>query len=119
MAKVGRDVLPRIPVRMNAPVGLQLIHGDHIRHIAHTAEQSNAMTRCRGHSRLFPVGIIRLRGGGVYPFLKPLNLSLFSGGVHHWDENGLRDGDREPKEIYQIHSEMIEFVKVWLKGWKV
>ncbi len=40
------------------------------------------------------------------------------GGVHHWDENGLRDGEREPKEIRQIHGEMIEFVKVWLKDWE-
>lgn len=56
---------------------------------------------------------------GKYPFspLKHLFRSL-SGGVHHWDENGLRDGEREPKEIRQIHNEMIEFVKVWLKGWE-
>jgi len=40
------------------------------------------------------------------------------GGVHHWDENGLRDGGREPDEIRDIHDEMIEFVKVWLKGWE-
>jgi len=40
------------------------------------------------------------------------------GGVHHWDENGLRDSEREPKEIRQIHDEMIEFVKAWLKDWE-
>ncbi|KAH9991483.1 serine carboxypeptidase S28-domain-containing protein [Russula vinacea] len=43
---------------------------------------------------------------------------FFSGGVHHWDENGLGDGEREPKEIREIHEEMIEFVKVWLKDWE-
>ncbi|KAI0278577.1 serine carboxypeptidase S28-domain-containing protein [Russula aff. rugulosa BPL654] len=43
---------------------------------------------------------------------------VIPGGVHHWDENGLRDGEREPNEIRQIHNEMIEFVKVWLKGWE-
>jgi hypothetical protein len=41
-----------------------------------------------------------------------------SGGVHHWDENGLRDSKCEPKEIRQIHEEMIEFVKAWLEDWK-
>ena len=62
MAKVRRKVLP-VPRPMNADriMGPQLIHGDHIRHIAPTAEQRNVMTRCRGHSRLFPVGI-GLRG---------------------------------------------------------
>jgi len=42
-------------------------------------------------------------------FLKCEN--YLSGGVHHWDENGLRDSEGEPKEIRQIHDEMIEFVK--------
>jgi hypothetical protein len=41
------------------------------------------------------------------------------GGVHHWDENGLGDSEREPKEIRQIHNETIEFVKAWLKDWDV
>jgi hypothetical protein len=49
-------------------------------------------------------------------FSPPETFSL--DGVHHWDENGLRDGEREPEEIRQIHNEMIEFVKVWLKGWE-
>jgi hypothetical protein len=40
------------------------------------------------------------------------------GGVHHWDENGLMDGAREPKDIRQIHNETIEFVKSWLKDWE-
>jgi len=31
------------------------------------------------------------------------------GGVHHWDENGLRDGELDPKEIRQIHGEMISY----------
>ncbi|KAF8467929.1 peptidase S28 [Russula ochroleuca] len=43
---------------------------------------------------------------------------VIPGGVHHWDENGLREGEREPKEIREIHEEMIEFVKVWLKDWE-
>ncbi|KAI9510982.1 peptidase S28 [Russula earlei] len=43
---------------------------------------------------------------------------IISGGVHHWDENGLRDGEREPQEIDQIHSEIVEFVKEWLEDWK-
>jgi hypothetical protein len=74
------------------------------------------MTLCRSHSRLFPVRI-ELYTWKVSP-LKHLFQSP-SGGVHHWDENGLRDSEREPKEIRQIHNEMIEFVKVWLKGWEV
>jgi len=73
------------------------------------------MTRCRGHSRLSPVRI-ELYTWRV-SFFAPE--TLLSGGVHHWDENGLRDSEREPKEIHQIHNEMIEFVKVWLKGWVV
>jgi hypothetical protein len=44
--------------------------------------------------------------------------TFLSGGVHHWDENGLREGERELKEIREIHEEMIEFVKVWLKDWE-
>ena len=40
------------------------------------------------------------------------------GAVHHWDENGLRDCELEPKEIRQIHSEIVEFVKTWLEDWK-
>ena len=44
--------------------------------------------------------------------------TFISGGVHHWDQNGLVDGEHEPKEIRQIHREMIEFVKVWLKDWE-
>ncbi|KAH9967732.1 hypothetical protein BGW80DRAFT_675370 [Lactifluus volemus] len=34
-----------------------------------------------------------------------------------WDENGLRKGEKEPKKIRQIHSEMVEFVKAWLEDW--
>jgi hypothetical protein len=96
----------------------QLIHGDHTRRIAPTAEQRNVMTLCRSHSRLFPVRIELYTWKISFFAPEPLFQSL-SGGVHHWDENGLRDSEREPKEIRQIHNEMIEFVKVWLKGWKV
>ncbi|KZT12085.1 peptidase S28 [Laetiporus sulphureus 93-53] len=43
---------------------------------------------------------------------------LIPGGVHHYDEYGLRDISAEPPEIEQIHLEMIEFVKEWLKDWE-
>ena len=43
---------------------------------------------------------------------------MLLGGVHHWDENGLRESDKEPKKIWQIHSEMVEFVKAWLEDWE-
>lgn len=77
------------------------------------------MTRCRSHSRLFSVRIELCTWKlSFFVSLKYLFQSL-SGGVHHWDENGLRDSEREPKEIRQIHNEMIEFVKAWLKGWEV
>ena len=38
-----------------------------------------------------------------------------SDAVHHYDEYGLRDINDEPPEIRQIHNEMIEFVREWLK----
>ena len=41
-----------------------------------------------------------------------------SGGVHHWDENGVKNTSEEPDEIRRIHSEMIEFVKAWLDEWR-
>ncbi|KAH9958391.1 serine carboxypeptidase S28-domain-containing protein [Lactifluus volemus] len=40
---------------------------------------------------------------------------IIPGGVHHWDENGLREGEKEPKKIRQIHGEIVEFVKAWLE----
>ncbi|KAF8269748.1 serine carboxypeptidase S28-domain-containing protein [Lactarius quietus] len=43
---------------------------------------------------------------------------IIPGGVHHWDENGLKNISEEPEKIRQIHTEMIEFVKVWLEGWR-
>lgn len=39
-------------------------------------------------------------------------------GVHHWDENGLLEREREPREIQQIHADEIKFVKSWLKEWR-
>lgn len=45
------------------------------------------------------------------PFLE------IEGGVHHWDENGLRDSKQEPAEIQRVHQEMIAFVKEWLANW--
>ncbi|KAI0247491.1 peptidase S28 [Lactifluus subvellereus] len=43
---------------------------------------------------------------------------IIPGGIHHWDENGLRVGEKEPREIRQIHDEMVEFVKAWLEDWE-
>ncbi|KAI0742186.1 peptidase S28 [Irpex lacteus] len=43
---------------------------------------------------------------------------VIPGGVHHWDENGLRKREDEPVEIQQIHGEIVEFVLEWLKDWK-
>ncbi|KAI0291929.1 peptidase S28 [Multifurca ochricompacta] len=43
---------------------------------------------------------------------------IITGGVHHWDENGLRDVSQEPKEIRQIHDETIKFVISWLRDWE-
>ncbi|CCM03509.1 uncharacterized protein FIBRA_05643 [Fibroporia radiculosa] len=43
---------------------------------------------------------------------------LIPGGVHHYDEYGLRDMSAEPPEIKKIHEEMIGFVTEWLKDWK-
>ncbi|KKK21048.1 hypothetical protein ARAM_006545 [Aspergillus rambellii] len=45
------------------------------------------------------------------------------GAVHHWDQNGLsRDewagGERPPKEIIDLHQEIVRFVGVWLREWK-
>jgi len=43
---------------------------------------------------------------------------LIPGGVHHYDENGLRNMADEPLHIQKIHKETIHFVKEWLKDWK-
>jgi len=43
---------------------------------------------------------------------------LIPNGVHHWDENGLRDPKQEPAEIEKIHREEVEFVKAWLQDFK-
>lgn len=45
-------------------------------------------------------------------------MNALVGGVHHYDEFGLRDISAEPPEIQKIHREMIEFVTAWLKDWK-
>lgn len=39
---------------------------------------------------------------------------LNQGGVHHWDQNGLRDLSAQPSTIQTIHQEQIDFVKAWL-----
>jgi hypothetical protein len=41
-----------------------------------------------------------------------------TGGVHHYDEFGLKNPAEEPDEIRAIHHQEIEFVKAWLKEWK-
>ena len=38
-------------------------------------------------------------------------------GVHHHDQNGLKNHKEEPKHIQEIHHEEVEFVKAWLKEW--
>ncbi|PSR83862.1 hypothetical protein PHLCEN_2v5571 [Hermanssonia centrifuga] len=43
---------------------------------------------------------------------------LIPGGVHHYDENGLRRRSDEPPQIRKIHEEIVEFVTEWLKDWK-
>ncbi|EPT05266.1 hypothetical protein FOMPIDRAFT_1013559 [Fomitopsis schrenkii] len=43
---------------------------------------------------------------------------VIPGGVHHYDEYGLRDLSAEPPEIEKIHLEMIEFVTAWLEDWQ-
>ena len=43
--------------------------------------------------------------------------TTLTGGVHHWDENGLRHLKNEPADIQKIHREEIAFVKAWLEGW--
>ena len=47
-----------------------------------------------------------------------LMLPAAAGGVHHYDEYGLRDLSAEPPEIEKIHLEMIEFVRAWLAEWQ-
>ncbi|KIM30824.1 hypothetical protein M408DRAFT_327787 [Serendipita vermifera MAFF 305830] len=43
---------------------------------------------------------------------------LIPDGVHHHDQNGLRNPKKEPKHIQRIHHQEVEFVKAWLKEWK-
>jgi len=41
---------------------------------------------------------------------------IIPGGVHHWDENGLRNPAREPADIKKIHKQIVDFVVEWLKS---
>ncbi|KIP08945.1 hypothetical protein PHLGIDRAFT_29302 [Phlebiopsis gigantea 11061_1 CR5-6] len=43
---------------------------------------------------------------------------LIPDGVHHFDENGLRNIEDEPAHIQKIHREIVEFVTEWLKDWE-
>lgn len=43
---------------------------------------------------------------------------LIPGGVHHYDENGLRNITDEPLEIQKIHYEIINFVLEWLEDFE-
>ena len=56
---------------------------------------------------------------GVLPLLAQHNSLTVprTGGVHHWDENGLRNPRDEPDDIKKIHAEMIYFVREWLDAW--
>jgi hypothetical protein len=36
-------------------------------------------------------------------------------GIHHYDENGLKDHTLEPGHIQRIHAQEVEFVKSWLE----
>lgn len=47
-----------------------------------------------------------------------LRRSVFTGGVHHYDEYGYENILEEPAEIRKVHAEMIHFVREWLKDWK-
>lgn len=38
-----------------------------------------------------------------------------STGLHHYDENGLKNHTLEPAHIRQIHAQEVEFVKAWLR----
>ncbi|GJE99300.1 peptidase S28 [Phanerochaete sordida] len=42
---------------------------------------------------------------------------LIPDGVHHYDENGLRNPKDEPPHIQRIHREIVGFVEAWLKDW--
>lgn len=50
-------------------------------------------------------------------YRRSLIILFFAGGVHHYDEYGLRNLEDEPEEIRKIHGEMILFVMEWLKDW--
>ena len=39
---------------------------------------------------------------------------MIKAGVHHYDENGLKNHTLEPPQIKHIHTEEVEFVKSWL-----
>ncbi|EJT50197.1 hypothetical protein A1Q1_00498 [Trichosporon asahii var. asahii CBS 2479] len=41
---------------------------------------------------------------------------IIPGGVHHYDENGLKDHLKEPKQIQEVHAFMVDFVHKWLEG---
>jgi len=39
---------------------------------------------------------------------------IIKSGVHHYDENGLKDPSKEPSRIRAIHEQEVDFVKSWL-----
>ncbi|KAL5501476.1 MGSCP1 [Sanghuangporus vaninii] len=53
----------------------------------------------------------------VRPDILSRPFKLIPDGVHHYDENGLRNMDNEPFEILNIHKEEIAFVTTWLEDW--
>jgi hypothetical protein len=66
---------------------------------------------CFARSRLFLVCFTVYSDSRIYTHHFDVD------GVHHYDENGLRNLSQEPVEIRKIHEEMIAFVKKWLEDW--
>lgn len=44
-------------------------------------------------------------------------MHLVPEGIHHYDENGLYDHDKEPAQIRDVHALEINFVSEWLAEW--
>lgn len=48
---------------------------------------------------------------------------LIDPGVHHWDENGVRNETQRraglpPKQVAEVQQQEVDFVKAWLKEWQ-
>ena len=96
-------------------MGPQLIHGDHTRHKAPTAEQTNVMTRFRSHSRLFPV-CIELYTWKVffsYPLKHVFQYLSVVATVTTGTKTCSETVNASPR---QIHNEIIEFCQIMVDG---